>query len=173
MKRTIWMAGLAMVFLVTAGLGCKPRDAKKNALLLSAPPAASTGCLDNFKGALDLSGGYASVTDNTCNSSNHYSYVYGYDAPDHVYSFVITEPGQWVFTTCDYYDYDTSLKLTTTCMGDNGEDTNVLAYNDDSCGLGSYISHYFATPGTYYIVVDACSSGCGGYTLEVYEGSSD
>lgn len=175
MKKRILVVSLVILALSLAfSTGCRPRDAKKYALTFApsvavtpAPTATPTPlpCLANYRGMLDISSGPASVTGNTGDSVNLFSPCgYGSSAPEHVYSFYVPSPMTLVFTVCNNYSYDTMLALSDNCTG-----SNFFACNDDSCGLGSYISCSFGSAGVYFVVVDAFSSGSGIYTLEVYE----
>jgi hypothetical protein len=114
---------------------------------------------------LDLSAGPVTVNDNTAGASNYFTSCYGSSAPDHVFGFTASVAGTYTFSTCNYYAYDTSLKVWTDCLGEGFG--SQLACVDDSCGVGSSISLYLSTPGTYFVVVDGYSSGSGAYTLVV------
>jgi hypothetical protein len=71
----------------------------------------------------------------------------------------------WTFSLCGGATWDTYLYLSNSCCGPS------IALNDDACGLQSEISTAL-TAGTYYITVEAFSSGTtGAYTLSVSSGS--
>ncbi|MDB3906762.1 T9SS type A sorting domain-containing protein [Crocinitomicaceae bacterium] len=71
----------------------------------------------------------------------------------------------WTFSLCGGATWDTYLYLSNSCCGAS------IALNDDACGLQSQIATALA-PGTYYITVEAFSTGTtGAYTLNVTSGS--
>ncbi|GAB5418761.1 MAG: hypothetical protein Crog4KO_05180 [Crocinitomicaceae bacterium] len=71
----------------------------------------------------------------------------------------------WTFSLCGGATWDTYLYLSNSCCGPS------IALNDDACGLQSQITQAL-TPGTYYVTVEAFSSGTtGAYTLAVSSGS--
>ncbi len=71
----------------------------------------------------------------------------------------------WTFSLCGGATWDTYLYLSNSCCGTS------IALNDDACGLQSQIATALA-PGTYYITVEAFSTGTtGAYTLNVTSGS--
>ncbi len=71
----------------------------------------------------------------------------------------------WTFSLCGGATWDTYLYLSTSCCGPS------ISLNDDACGLQSQIVTAL-TPGTYYVTVEAFSSGTtGAYTLAISSGS--
>ena len=103
---------------------------------------------------------------NTCGYTDDYDAVCPYTgslSPDVVYELT-TEGGTYDFSLCDDgTTYDTKLYLL---------DANLTewACNDDSCpGFISELLNVELAAGTYYVIVDGYSSGCGEYVLDVSE----
>lgn len=166
MKRIFWMTVLMTGVVLTSAVGCKPRDAKKNALLM-APAPVSNSCGSNYMGSLDLYSGTVVVSGDTTGAPDLYTVCDGEGSPDHVWAFTITEvPVSVNFNLCSGYTGDPSLKVWDTCLGDAGTSEEPIACNDDYCGLGSGVDFTIDEPGTYYVIVDGHGSGnYGPYTL--------
>ena len=85
----------------------------------------------------------------------------GVSGPDAFYRFTetTTEARDVTFSVCAAFDYDTYMRVYTSCSL-----TNPLA-NDDTCDLGSEIT-LTTTPGTiYYIAIEGFNGGTGNFTL--------
>ena len=83
---------------------------------------------------------------------------------DQIWAITIPTDGPWIFSLCNSPSpWDTYIYLgTTACTGDIGS-------NDDGCAPLSTITAN-VTAGVYYLTVEGWSStGCGSYTLDVYE----
>ena len=99
---------------------------------------------------------------NSCDFSNDY----GYSGEDVVYEFTLTDCQDVTASLCNSPDtFDTYLWI----MDDCG--VSAVAADDDGCmttGYGlSTIEGVRLQPGTYWIVVDAYTSNCGNYVLDV------
>lgn len=90
----------------------------------------------------------------------------GQPGPDVFFSFTGEGEEQEVtLSTCDGTSFDSLLWVFTDCA--LGED-DLVAVNDDSCGLQSELTFYSDGTSTYYIVVDGFSGGSSGdFSLEV------
>ena len=74
---------------------------------------------------------------------------------DQIHSIEITCSGTYTFETCNLATWDTYLYLTDAFCG------NVIALNDDACGLRSSITASLA-PGVYFLSVEAFGASQGG-----------
>ncbi len=85
---------------------------------------------------------------------------------DYTYAVNIPYAGEWTFSTCnDDSIWDSYIYLSGSCNG------GVIAQDDDGCGgVGlSTINCVHLNPGIYYLTVEAWSSGCGPFVLNVFE----
>jgi hypothetical protein len=83
---------------------------------------------------------------------------------DHTYEVVIPNDGLWTFSLCGgEATWDTYMYLGSSLCGTD------IAYNDDYCGLVSQITQVPLTAGNYYVLVEAYSTACGPYALDVWE----
>jgi len=89
--------------------------------------------------------------------------ITGSDNFDVIYKMTIAEPTDLELSMCSS-SYDTKLAVFANdcCTGAGTE----MYYNDDYCGLQSYIFGHFE-PGVYYVVVDGYSTACGEYVLDI------
>ncbi len=80
-------------------------------------------------------------------------------APEHVYSFVVTEYS--IVTASVDADFDCALYIVGTC----GNTTSELACNDDTGATTHSEISAALEPGTYYLVVDGWGRGVGTYSV--------
>ncbi len=104
-------------------------------------PSTSPDGAFTYNGPFTISGS----TDGDCNDCDLRP------SNDQIYSIEIPCAGDYTFETCGGASFDTYLYLTDAFCG------NVIALNDDNCGLQSSISTTL-TPGTYFITIEAFSS---------------
>lgn len=106
--------------------------------------------------------GAGSVSGNTAGAGNSCTLR---ASQDQIIEVVVPCTDTWTFSLCGGATWDTYLYLSTSCCGPS------ISLNDDACGLQSQISTVL-TAGTYYVTVEAFSSGTtGAYTLAVTSGS--
>ncbi len=102
-------------------------------------------------------------TGNTCGHLDDYDAVCPFTdaSPDVVYRYTPAASGSVDVSLCGS-QYDTKLFVL------DGSEANVIACNDDACGLQSSLTDVALEAGhDYYIVVDGFAGGCGDYTLAV------
>jgi hypothetical protein len=86
-----------------------------------------------------------------------------FNTPDVFYLYRSPANAIVTVTTCPGANYDTVLSAHSACPADG---TNLIACNDDACGLQSRIT-FWATPGTDYFIRVAGFSGAGNFTLQI------
>jgi hypothetical protein len=87
----------------------------------------------------------------------------GVGAPDVVYRFNPPIDTLLNISLCDATDYDSKVYV---CV--NANPLDIIACNDDNCGLASALAEVHVTAGnSYYIVVDGFSTNSGNYSLSV------
>jgi hypothetical protein len=104
-----------------------------------------------------------SITGNTCGAVNNCSLR---PSEDQNWRINIPREADWTFSMCGTSpNWDSYIYLTSSCC--NG----IIAQDDDGCGgVGvSTIHCVHLLPGTYYLNVEAYSSACGSYTLNITE----
>ena len=130
------------------------------------------GCADiatNDLGMLPIAGG--TFSGDTTGMVNDFeddypaACSYGGGAPDEIFQFTVEAAGLWSFWTCDLTGWDTSLGIREETGGGCPGDAYVC--DGDDCDDQTYWESYIRTVfmydlTTYYIVVDAYSSGAFG-----------
>ena len=106
------------------------------------PPPGGIDASYTYNGPLTIS----STTVGACDDCSLRS------SKDRVYEINIPCSGNYTFTTCSGTSWDTYLYLRTAACGGN-----LIALNDDACGLQSSITATL-NPGAYYIHVEGFSS---------------
>jgi formylglycine-generating enzyme required for sulfatase activity len=86
-----------------------------------------------------------------------------FSGPDVFYSYTATEMAFSSISLCGSA-YDTGLCIYQNVGGSVGD---LLASNDDYCGLQSQIDGFMFSPGAYFIVVDGWGGQSGSYTLTI------
>jgi len=121
----------------------------------------ASSCLD---GTINAPG---SVSGNTCGAGNDASLR---TSEELIYKVTIPTAGCYNFSLCGSTpSWDSYIYLTTACSGTGGTPGGgtVLASNDDNCGFLSAINNVSLAAGDYYLTVEAFSSGCGAFTLNI------
>lgn len=123
---------------------------------ISCPCIPPLGGIDNSISITTNSTDFTSSTFSACNDCSFSA------STDEVIEFEITCNGDYTFTLCGGATWDTYLYLSDQPCGGN-----VIAFNDDDCGLQSTITSYLNT-GLYYLAIEGWStSSQGDYNLNV------
>jgi hypothetical protein len=169
MKKAVAILLAVMVLATSAALASAPylgaqQPTKPPSEIAPVPPHAQVGG-DTF-GSATVIGGLPYVdSDTSCRGNDDYDVpcIGALGAPDLVYSFTPATNTCVRVQTCGS-TYDTALHIYANNLA------NLVACNDDNCGLQSLIDNVALAAGvTYYIVVDGFSTACGDYTLQVTE----
>ncbi len=102
----------------------------------------------------------ASFSGNTCGMASDYSGTCGAGSGgDAVFSFTLAAPTRVLLNTMGS-DFDTSMSLRNAATAE-------LNCNDDAGGTAQSQLDVMLAAGTYYVIVDGYSSGCGNYVLNL------
>ncbi|MBC7771880.1 MAG: hypothetical protein H7210_05255 [Pyrinomonadaceae bacterium] len=90
-----------------------------------------------------------------------------FSSPDMYFSYTPSSSALIEISLCTGTNFDSTLAVYTACPADAG---TLLACNDDSCGLSSFVSLSMAAGTTYYIRVASLGSVGGEFTLSIQPG---
>lgn len=145
-------AGVTYFFLIDD----ENTTASNGIISINCPCIPPPGGIDNSINIITNSTIVNSSTFSACNDCNYRS------SEEEVLEVAITCGGDYTFTLCGGATWDTYIYLSDQPCG-----SNILAFNDDNCGLQSSITSNLL-PGLYYLVIEGYSSASqGNYSLEV------
>ncbi len=104
-----------------------------------------------------------SITRSTCAASHDVNTCVSSVSPDVMFNLTLTSCQTVTASLCGS-DFDTGIEIRT---GGNCPGSQVVACNDDACGLQSQTQFVAAAYETYYIIVDGYASSRGAYTLNL------
>jgi hypothetical protein len=133
-------------------------DTPAEAVVIGSFPFADTG---STTGMANDVGPYDNSTV-ICPWLGYYSAASTGNGPDVFYSFSLAAPSVMEFSLCGS-SYDTGIGIFADVAGELGD---LVAGNDDSCGLQSYVLCELPA-GDYFIAVDGFGTSSGNYTLNV------